>query len=156
MAQENNRKNWLPLVDYSNKYNVSISTLRRRIRGKAIQFKLDGGKYFLMDAPLKKNSRGRKPIESELPDFVESEKPMPSVKASKAPQVNKSVEDVAQNGSHIFSAAQSLVDEIKKAYSQVLHEKEEMILRMNEEITDLRTLVKVLENEIDRLNSRSS
>src|SRR5688572_6376945 len=41
--------NWLPLVDYSNKYRISISTLRRRIKLESIPFKLDSGKYFIID-----------------------------------------------------------------------------------------------------------
>jgi len=35
--------------------------------------------------------------------------------------------------------------ELKKAYSQILHEKEEQIMLLREEIMDLKTLVKVLE-----------
>ncbi len=54
----------------------------------------------------------------------------------------------------ILSAANRLLNELKKAYSQILQEKEEQILQLKEEVTDLKTLVRVLEGENDKLNSR--
>lgn len=54
----------------------------------------------------------------------------------------------------ILSAANRLLTELKKAYSQILQEKEEQILQLKEEVTDLKTLVRVLEGENDKLNSR--
>lgn len=54
----------------------------------------------------------------------------------------------------ILSAANRLLTELKKAYSQILQEKEEHILQLREEVTDLKTLVRVLEGENDKLNSR--
>jgi hypothetical protein len=54
----------------------------------------------------------------------------------------------------IFSAANRLLEEIKRAYSQVLMEKEEQILQLKEEIADLRTLAQVLESENDRLRKK--
>ena len=38
---------WLSLSEYSSEYAVSISTLRRRIKGKKIKFKTIHGKYYL-------------------------------------------------------------------------------------------------------------
>lgn len=43
-----------------------------------------------------------------------------------------------------------LVDELKRAYTQVLQEKEEQILLLKEEIADLKTLVRVLEFDRER------
>lgn len=48
-----------------------------------------------------------------------------------------------------------LLTELKKAYSLVLQEKEEMILDLKEEISDLKTLVKVLEGDNARLRELS-
>ena len=41
---------WLPLLNYSTKYNISLSTLRRRIKARSIEFKLDQGKYLILDS----------------------------------------------------------------------------------------------------------
>ena len=42
----------LSLTEYSNKYHVSISTLRRNIRAGKLPFSLKQGKYFLKDQSL--------------------------------------------------------------------------------------------------------
>lgn len=41
---------WVPLVEYSVKSGVSLSTLRRQIKANKIQHKIDGGKYFIFDS----------------------------------------------------------------------------------------------------------
>ena len=41
---------WIDLVTYATKYGISQSTLRRRIRGKIIPYKLEKGKYYLSDS----------------------------------------------------------------------------------------------------------
>ena len=41
---------WLTLQEYSNKYKVSISTLRRRIKTKEIKYNFEDGRYFLEDS----------------------------------------------------------------------------------------------------------
>lgn len=40
-------ENWLPLTEYAARTGVSISTLRRKIKANAVDFRLDGGKYLL-------------------------------------------------------------------------------------------------------------
>ena len=58
MTSENNSepsiqtKQWLSLSNYASKYHVSISTLRRRIKNEAVDFKLHEGKYFLLDSEM--------------------------------------------------------------------------------------------------------
>ncbi|HRO65937.1 MAG TPA: hypothetical protein PL182_00070 [Pseudobdellovibrionaceae bacterium] len=51
----------------------------------------------------------------------------------------------------VLLAANKLLNELKKAYTQILQEKEEQILHLKEEVTDLKTLVRVLEGENSRL-----
>ena len=46
---------------------------------------------------------------------------------------------------------QVMMDELKRAYSMILQEKEEQVCQLREEIADLRTLVRVLEAENLRL-----
>lgn len=129
--------NWLALTDFSTKYSVSISTLRRRIKDKSIEFKLEDGKYFILDEQLAKNTSGRKPIQIEAQSVRNTN-----------PEFNM---EVVKNN----NLAQALIDEIKRAYTQVLHEKEAHIFQLREEIADLKTLVKVLEHEVNRLTNSS-
>lgn len=38
---------WLPLIEYSVKSGVSLSTIRRKIKSQSIRFKLEKGKYLI-------------------------------------------------------------------------------------------------------------
>jgi hypothetical protein len=40
---------WLPLMDYSMRKGVSLSTLRRHIKSGKVQFKVEDGRYLLFD-----------------------------------------------------------------------------------------------------------
>ena len=40
---------WLPLMDYSMRKGVSLSTLRRHIKAGKVQFKVEDGRYLLFD-----------------------------------------------------------------------------------------------------------
>jgi len=133
-----NTRNWLTLMEYSAKHRVSLSTLRRRIKAGEIEYKFIEGKYVLKDGPALVNQ-----------DQPETIAPPPSVSS-------QDVTPIAQeeNGSadQYWKTTQGLLSEIKKAYSQVLQEKEELILQLKEEVADLKTLVRVLEEENNRLN----
>lgn len=130
---------WISLMDYSNKYQVSLSTLRRRIKTNQIKFQFRAGKYFLTDKPLN--------IQPEVP---------PEMPLTMNGHHEKSPSHPAEGKVSIFEDSQLMheyLGELKKAYSQVLHEKEDVIQMLREEISDLKTLVKVLESENQRLNS---
>lgn len=152
---------WLQLTDYSTKYEVSISTLRRRIKEESIDYKLDSGKYFLLDEPPTKKQRGRRP--GEKADFFPEGSQIGSAVYFDSEELAPVLATYQGNGAdaaetrkseNIFSAANKLLEELKKAYSQILQEKEEQILQFKEEIADLRTLAQVLESENDRLRKK--
>ena len=46
---------WLTLQEYSNKQGLSISTLRRKIKGREIEYTFKNGRY-LLKAPSKEES----------------------------------------------------------------------------------------------------
>ncbi|MGE0631933.1 MAG: hypothetical protein AB7O96_05970 [Pseudobdellovibrionaceae bacterium] len=133
---------WLPLTDYSTKYKVSVSTLRRRIKADDIRYRFDDGKYFISDEPLSSHTRGDTRPSLKLPPVLPPSKlpdPQPLVGAQPALS-----QDVLPSVNH-------LLGELKKAYTSILQEKEEQILLLKEEIADLKTLVSVLESENERL-----
>ena len=139
---------WLPLAEYSMKHHVSISTLRRRIKAEDIKFQFNDGKYFIFDeAPTKTAAtEGHRPSLSR-------ESQNASVAA---PKKENELNAISQNhsgevGESVITAANKLLSDLKKAYTQVLHEKEEQIMYLREEIVDLKTLIKVLESENSRL-----
>lgn len=112
---------WLSLTDYSTKYRVSVSTLRRRIKSNEMAFKFKNGKYFLKD---------------EAPSFYRWHRP--SLDAADR-RVDPSRETT------------QLVDELKASYKMIFKEKEEKILFLKRELSDLKTLISVLESENARL-----
>lgn len=149
----NTNDSWLPLMDYSTKYKVSVSTLRRRIKAEDIKFRLDEGKYFIIDEPMGTHQRVHRPsLESEQAE-VGTHQGTERAPTS-LPEKNVDISDKiakAKNDEPILTAANKLLTELKKAYSQILQEKEEQILNLKDEVADLKTLVRVLESDNDRL-----
>jgi hypothetical protein len=150
---------WLPLTDYSTKYKVSVSTLRRRIKAEDIKFRFEDGKYFISDEPVGTHQRTHRPSQVSDNTLMGTHYQMPAA-APLVTEKEKSVTTVAANqipaGSKdepILTAANKLLNELKKAYSLILQEKEEQILQLKSELADLKTLVRVLESENDRLKN---
>lgn len=135
---------WLSLFDYSMKHGLSLSTLRRRIKSESIQYKLENGKYFLLDDV--KASGGLQPAIT---------KPEPSVPVSAPPSFASS--SMSANPTFVeasvISSANRLVEELKAAYAKILQEKEEQISLLKEEVVDLRMLVKILESQVEAQHS---
>ena len=140
---------YLPLTEYSNKYKVSISTLRRKIKTSEINFRFDQGKYFVLDQSVTANY--------VRPSLHSSSEPSPSL--SKAEQEFLPSPTASSNGRHseepVLTAANKLLTELKAAYTRILQEKEEQILHLKEEVSDLKTLVRVLESDNERLNKKA-
>jgi hypothetical protein len=124
-------QNWLPLLNYSTQHNISLSTLRRRIKAHTIEYKLDQGKYFILEDG-----------EREIPTPVK-EYPQQSVIAN-APQ---KIQESNYVEASVLTSANRLVEEIKSAYAKILQEKEEQISLLKEEISDLKMLVRILESQ---------
>src|SRR5579885_3639437 len=40
---------WLPLMEYSVKKGISLSTLRRYIKARKVEFRIENGRYLLFD-----------------------------------------------------------------------------------------------------------
>ena len=122
---------WLSLSEYSREYAVSVSTLRRRIKGKKIKYKIVHGKYYL-------------PRQDVSTPQSQTFAPVPNIKAPESLVSEEST----------FHTAKALLDELKKAYMQSLQGKEEQILQLKQQITDLKTLVMYLERENSKLNPK--
>jgi uncharacterized membrane protein YccC len=135
---------WLPLTEYSSKYHVSISTLRRRIKTDSIKYQFNDGRYLIFD-----QSQEHRPSQASM--NVKAAPPMKKEMASKPEAISLETREEQTSDEPILTAANRLLSELKKAYTQILQEKEEQILHLKEEVSDLKTLVRVLESENDRL-----
>jgi len=138
---------FIPLTDYSSKYRVSISTLRRRIKAEDIQFVFEEGKYLILDGPLSQHQRVHRPSLRSSDDTL---MPAPTISLSENPMTKQS--SPAPADEPVLAVANRLLTELKKAYSHILQEKEEQILHLRQELADLKTLVRVLESENERLS----
>ena len=171
-----NTESWIPLTDYSSKHRVSVSTLRRRIKAEDIKYRFQDGKYFLIDTPMGTHPREHRPsLKSDaslMGALMEAPLPLQHLKKDREAALIKkgqrvfSSEDynsstteakmmdsqLSSSGDQpILTAANKLLNELKKAYTLVLQEKEEQLLHLKEEVSDLKTLVRVLEGENQRL-----
>lgn len=148
---------WLPLTDYSIKYKVSVSTLRRKIKAEDLKFRLQDGKYYIEDEPIESHPRAHRPSQVSEETKMASPSAIELTKAASAKNLISKAADLKQSEKNVdepvLTAANKLLNELKKAYSQILQEKEEQILQLKEEVTDLKTLVRVLESENARLNN---
>lgn len=61
----NNQTDWLSIIDYSHASGLSISTLRRRIKRKQIDFQEIGGKYFIR-AEVTKSNKAQAELSTEV------------------------------------------------------------------------------------------
>ena len=157
---------YLPLTEYSNKYKVSISTLRRRIKAEDIHFLFEEGKYLIMDGPLSTHQRVHRPSPRKSEETLVGAQQNPVRRRDFAQEVTEDFEERVftpsdraserssekQSEEPVLTVANRLLTELKKAYSQILHEKEEQILSLKSELSDIKTLVKVLESENERLS----
>jgi hypothetical protein len=142
-------ESWLPIADYAGKYRVSISTLRRRIKAGDIEYSFQEGKYLLKDAPLSKSLI--------IPAAAASATVAPPHKTNGGGTASQAIlqSSEGEENSPILATANRLLNELKKAYALILQEKEEQMLLLKDEVADLRTLVRVLEAENERLRSGS-
>ena len=122
---------WLPLTEYSSKHNVSISTLRRRIKADSIKYQFNDGRYLIFDQPSQEHRPSQASISEKL-SVAPPKKNKETVSFSEAVSLENSrqARELAKENSEepILTAANRLLSELKKAYTQILQEKEEQCL----------------------------
>lgn len=165
---------YLSLAEYSSKYGVSISTLRRRIRSGQFPYSLKLGKYFLEDqspaALNKRQNAKQKKIGKSESDFSPGDKKKALSQAPSAsfPGVmqqlkrereaegaildRRSKDDLSTFLLEDHSFVHKVMDSQKELYSQI-EKKEEKINEQQNQIADLNTLVALLEKENKELKS---
>ena len=148
-----NTQNWLTLIEYSAKHRVSLSTLRRRIKADEIEYKLIEGKYLLKDADSLAHPTTTKTATALKPAGPETIAPPQPMSSQRQPVTPYADTAKGPEANEIWTTTQSLLGEIKKAYSLILQEKQQHIFQLKEEAADLRTLVRVLEDENQRLRN---
>jgi hypothetical protein len=164
----------LSLTEYSAKYKVSISTLRRRIKKDEVEHVQESGKYMLPDVPYDVLLQKDTAPHTGQSSFVEVSGNDTTAAPPQKRQLNGDKNDdgaylrplgldlsfvgqpkneyASSTAKSDYVASPELI-ELKKAYTKVLSEKESQLLQLKQHIVDLQTLNKALENEADRLNT---
>lgn len=66
-------KEWIPLVEYALKKNISLSTLRRYIKANKILFRVENGRYLIFDENGHSSSNSNSHTSSVAPATQEFE-----------------------------------------------------------------------------------
>ena len=124
-----NREAWLQLSDYSNKYRVSVSTLRRRIKSGEIQYQFEEGKYWIPDRNIEKYVRQRpqKKASMRVSEIVDKVPEFPVIHED----FSNGEESPFVSREEVLEITNKMISELKSAYVLVLQEKESSILRIS-------------------------
>ena len=138
-SQNTSSNQWIPLIEYSQKHNISISTLRRRIRAGSIAFNLKEGKYFLKDHA---SSFALEDHLQKNPDPINKLKPA----VSPALKVKSKTEKLIKKPD---SAIENILRTQQELYQLIL-EKDKKIEVLQNQISEFNTLTSLLEKKIEQ------
>lgn len=136
---------WLPIIEFSVKTGVSLSTIRRKIKSNSIQFKLEKGKYLLWyregDSSFSTVTSQPSSLALALDEMV-----------SMAPPPR--VETVSQTKEASLPLVEDSVRMVSEAFEFAVREKDERIshlerycYELEERLKELQLLVRVLEEK---------
>ena len=137
---------WIDITEYAVKYRVSQSTLRRRIRSNTIAFRMDRGKYLLLDTPEALN---------KAPLFSRQQYTSPAHQSVRPHSTwsNPSAHQQVQS----FNKTQAStnvdpVNEIRRLNAEIANLQFDN-KALKERLAEAETLVKVLEAELQSYNA---
>lgn len=154
---------WLPLIEYSVKTGVSLSTIRRKIKNNTIQYRLEKGRYLIMHNEAGHRDMKPQPVQ---PTSVAAPIPQPvSVAADVDRWENKPLSRLSPSHIVNFDAkeeeearalpmVEKAVTMVSDAFEYALVQKEEQIRMLEQRnrdledrIAELKLLVKVIEEK---------
>ncbi len=125
--------NWLPITEYSMKTGVSVSTIRRKIKTRALKSRVENGKYLILNENTDYEIRPDKDI--TINGLCDNRK-----------KPNFS------NIEEIICFAEKSINTISELNRNIINEKdriikiqEDHIVKLREQLDDLKMLVSVLE-----------
>ena len=125
--------NWLPITEYSFKNRISVSTIRRKIKSNTLKFKVENGKYFIMD---------------EDADYEISENRF-YIRSTDGKGDNKigfsNIDELVNFAERSINTVSRLNQELATEKDKVIKIQEGTILQLKEQINELKMLVSVLE-----------
>ena len=125
--------NWLPITEYSLRNGISVSTIRRKIKNKSLEHKIENGKYFIMDDNA----------DYEISDNKLSMSTPTGIDVSKKGFTN--INDLIDFAQRSIDTATELNRELIEEKEKVIHIQDGLILQLKEQVGELKMLVSVLE-----------
>ena len=142
---------WLPLIEYSVKSGISLSTIRRKIKSNAIQYKLENGRYLIFSGQRKGIEQS---TQSSPPATRHVAEPGQCQLAATAKTVGPCVP--AESNVDTLPAVERSVSMVSEAFEHALREKEKRVrlletrnAELQERLEELRLLVQVLEEKYE-------
>lgn len=144
---------WLPLVEYSMKSGLSLSTIRRKIKTNSIPFRLEKGRYLILFGEQPISGTTAAPLFDPPKKSIPVERSRPQSYAYTLPQT------MTQNLHGASDSVQMPIVErtvkmVSEAFEHTLREKDEHIRLLEirnkdleERMEELQLLVKVLEEK---------
>ena len=151
---------WVPLIEYSIKSGLSLSTIRRKIKSNSIPYRLDKGKYLILFsgdagqngqmAPTQLSVEKQQPAAARqaiTPRYTDRKlTPLESEDSFSNTNVPYRAPKVEESSSRLVSNAfERLLDEKDARMRQLEKRNQELEARVNE----LQLLIKVLEEKYD-------
>jgi hypothetical protein len=133
---------WIDINHFAEKYGVSVSTLRRRIRGQSIEFKLDKGRYLLPDTA---QTLGSAPLFSRQLVKARSQAIVakaPATPASESRSIDIDLADPVRD----FLASDQILPVTLVADFEMLKKENR---KLKSQVAELETYIKALEAEVD-------
>ena len=125
--------NWLPITEYSIRNGLSVSTIRRKIKNKSLEHKIENGKYFIMDDNADNEEDDNK-LSMSTPMGIDVSK-----------KSFASINDVIDFAQRSIDTATELNRELIDEKEKVIHIQDGLILQLKEQVSELKMLVNILE-----------
>lgn len=145
---------WIPIKEYIQKFSISDSTIRRKIRTKKLKAKQEDGKWFIWAESQKPGDGGIFPdgggtktestraLDSKKFDFLPSVKGFPD---------GGTISEIISFSSKALNSYLMASDKLILEKDKRIEEKDEIITRQNQKISELESYVKILEEIEKRL-----
>jgi len=125
--------NWLPITEYSFKNKISISTIRRKIKSNTLKFKVESGKYFIMDEGADYEISENRFYIRNMDGKGDDKMGFPNI------------DELITFAERSISTVSRLNQELAAEKEKVIKIQEGTILQLKEQINELKMLVNVLE-----------
>ncbi|MBI2026605.1 MAG: hypothetical protein HYS98_02175 [Deltaproteobacteria bacterium] len=129
-------KNWLPLIEYSMRCGISTSTVRRHIKAQKLECKLHNGKYYILYGTEKNVTLDNSTATSSVKQNSDGLSVSSSTLQKTLELVQDSLTSLTQITENQFKYKDNVIDDQKKRMQL-----------LEQEISDLKTLVSILESK---------